>query len=234
MGGNSVFVIPVLADPQLNTPSRAVTAESKSSTAPRGVQMHYAVLVPQRLYIQAVHRALLTRRCGPIFLVSYTLCLNETSRNIGVLCRRGVLARYERSLNAAAMKKSMAVKFDLGARVSHLRPLEPPKSNKIQNHSAKVFLKFVAIGRQRESDLFGRSYHVLSSNSRQRHCCQTRVPCARAAAAAASAPSGRRPEALTPKGINPEAPGIFFPTRPAAFRARCSAPSSRASTSPHL
>ena len=135
--------------------------------------MHYERPCPQRLYIQAVHRALLTRRCGPIFLVSYTLCLNETSRNIGVLCRRGVLARYERSLNAAAMKKSMAVKFDLGARVSHLRPLEPPKSNKIQNQSAKVFLKFVAIGRQAEGDLFGRSYHVLSSNSRQRHCCQT-------------------------------------------------------------
>ena len=108
----------------------------------------------------------------------------------------------------------MAVKFDLGARVSHLRPLEPSKSNKIQNHSAKVFLKFVAIGRQRESDLFGRSYHVLSSNSRQRHCCQTRVPCARAAAAAASAPSGHLGHRQINKGGSPEGPGDFFPTRP--------------------
>ena len=44
--------------------------------------------------------------------------------------------------------------------------------------------------------------------------CQTRVPCKRAAAAAASAPSGHLSHRQTNKGGSPEGPGDFFPTRP--------------------
>ena len=44
--------------------------------------------------------------------------------------------------------------------------------------------------------------------------CQTRVPCKRAAAAAASAPSGHLSHRQTNKGGSPEGPGDFFLIRP--------------------
>ena len=69
-------------------------------------------------------------------------------------------------------------------------------------------------GPSRNLHPFRRSYHVVSSNSDQSYSCQTRVPCRRAAAAAASAPSGDLNHRQTNKGGSPEGPGDFFPTRP--------------------
>ena len=226
-------MIPVLADPQLNTPSRAVTAESKSSTAPRGVQIHYAVLVPQRLYIQAVHRALLTRRCGPILPRMFTLCLNQKARETWDTCANEA-SWHDTSGPDPFLLSSKAV--DFCSAICHSCHLSSQDRPRATYRPGRRFSLRAPLARQRKSQRFQRSYHVLSSNSDHRHSCQTRVPYGRAATAPASAPSGRRPEALTARGGALRPWAFFFPPgqTPSAAETRCSAPSSRASTSPHL
>ena len=64
------------ADLQLNTACGRFVGSLERSTAPRGVQMHYARPCAQRLYIQAVHRALFDETPAAHLLVSVTLCLN--------------------------------------------------------------------------------------------------------------------------------------------------------------
>ena len=148
----------------------------------------------------------------PIFLERLTLCLNlKPPNSIVNLCKRAVLvARYEQSASAA-VRASILISSELV-----LLKLAGGRHNplKRRRHSAKVFLKLPCRRLLAKIHRFRRSYHVSSSNSEQSHSCQTRLPCSRAAAAAASAPSGDLSHRQTNKEGSPEGPGDFFPTRP--------------------
>ena len=166
------------------------------------------VLVSSGYVIQAVHRALLTRRCGPPLARMFTLCLNQKARETWDTCANEA-SWHDTSGPDPFLLSSKAV--DFCSAICHSCHLSSQDRPRATYRPGRRFSLRAPLARQRKSQRFQRSYHVLSSNSDHRHSCQTRVPYGRAATAPASAPSGRRPEALTARGGALRPWAFFFP-----------------------
>ena len=94
--------------------------------------------------------------------------------------------------------------IQIAERAEAAGPITPQDRPRAANRSGRRFSLRAPLAQQRKSHPFRRSYHVFSSNRRQSHSCQTRLPCTRAAAAAASAPSGHLTHRQSNKEGSPE------------------------------
>ena len=135
---------------------------------------------------------------------------SETSRFRWKPVQASVLARYERSASAAVR----AAKFDLGASCSPIASCLRQYPLSVDTAQPKSSSNRLRLADHEKKIRFDGRTAYRTPGLAEPDSCQTRVPCTRAAAAAASAPSGHLSHRQTNKGGSPEGPGDFFPTRP--------------------